>query len=236
MRCGTDSPLGRVVSAVCLAMAVDVVWAQATGGTGAAADRASSAATDASDAGTIDITKDGFASRVNRDTVYRNDLIAQRLVPVPRSERKAGHVYFRFHSGLARHVWSIATADGGFRYALGPGSVQQTRQFDPRASTEERQRALQARAPEMARLLEIQGTLPTVILGADERWNAHVGSSVTSVFDLDTGRRWEWHGIDPVGVIHSGGPRWARQGSGYGPVDPVRPPVLPVTAAFCPCP
>lgn len=105
-----------------------------------------------------------------------------------------------------------------------------------RASTEERQRALQARAPEMARLLEIQGTLPTVILGADERWDAHVGPSVTSVFDLDTGRRWEWHGTDPVGVIHSGGPRWARQGSGYGPIDPVRHPVLPVTAAFCPCP
>lgn len=236
MWCGTDSPLGRVASAVCLAMAVDVACAQATGGAGAAADRPSSVAADASEAGAIDITKDGFLAQVKRDTVYRNDLLAQRLVPVPRSEWKAGHVYFRFHPGLARHVWSLATADGGFRYALGPGSVQQTRQFDPRASTEERQRALQARAPEMARLLEIQGTLPTVILGADERWDAHVGPSVVSVFDLDTGRRWEWHGIAPVGVIHSGGPRWARQGSGYGPVDPVRPPVLPVTAAFCPCP
>lgn len=235
MRCGTDSLLGRIASLAVLAMFADVTSAQTTDGAaeGAASSTAAAATTDV---GAIDVTKKGFASRVARDTVYRNDLASQAFVPVPPSERKAGHVYYRFHPRLNRHVWSIATADGGFRYALGPGSVQQTRQFDPRASAEERQRQLQARAPEMARLLEIQGTLPTVRLGEDDLWSAHVGPSVTSVFDLDTGRRWEWHGLDPVGVIHSGGPRWTARDSGYLPVDPVRPPVLPVTASFCPCP
>jgi len=189
-----------------------------------------------SDTGSIDVTKNDFTTQVGRDAVYRYDLLLQKLVTVPTKERKAGHVYYRFHPGRGRHVWSIATADGGFRYALGPGSVQQTRQFDLRASPEERQRQLQARAPELARLLEIQGSLPTVRLAADDRWELNVGPSVTSVFDLDTGRRWEWHGTEPVGVIHSGGPRWRAAEKDYLPVDPISPPVLPVGAAACVCP
>lgn len=194
---------------------------------------AAASASSKSDA--IDITKDDFASRVDRGTVYRNDLIGQKLVPVPRAEQKAGFVYYRHHAGLGRHVWSLATGDGGFRYAMGEGSVQETRQFDLRASAEERQRQLQARAPGAARLLEIQGTVPSVRLGADDRWDLTGGPSVSSVFDLDTGRRWEWHGTKPTGVIHSGGVRWTPGGRDYLPVDPVRPLVWPVTPAWCHC-
>jgi hypothetical protein len=236
----------RLVVAVVLGVTVDAAPAQppdaagkgasdraAVGKAGAGDDVAKQAA---ADKGSIDVTKNDFATRVERDAVYRYDLLLQKLLPVPAKERKAGHVYYRFHPGRGRHVWSIATADGGFRYAFGPGSVQQTRQFDLRASPEERQRQLQARAPELARLLEIQGSLPTVRLGADDRWELNAGPSVTSVFDLDTGRRWEWHGTEPVGVIHSGGPRWRAAEKDYLPVDPISPPVLPVGAAACVCP
>lgn len=195
------------------------------------------------EAASIDTTKDGFASRADRDTVYRNDLIGQKLVPVPRAEQKAGSVYYRYHAGRGRHVWSLSTGDGGFRYAMGPGSVQETRQFDLRASAEERQRQLQARAPGAARLLEIQGTMPSVRLAADDRWELTTdagpggpnGPSVPSVFDLDTSRRWEWHGSEPTGVIHSGGNHWTPGGRDYLPVAPLRPMVLPVSPAWCRC-
>jgi hypothetical protein len=195
------------------------------------------------EAASIDTTQDDFASRAVRDIVYRNDLIGQKLVPVPRAELKAGSVYYRYHPGRGRHVWSLATDDGGFRYAMGPGSVQETRQFDLRASAEERQRQLQARAPGAARLLEIQGTVPSVRLSADDRWELTTdaapggpnGPSVTSVFDLDTGRRWEWHGSEPTGVIHSGGNHWTPGGRDYLPVAPLRPFVLPVSPAWCRC-
>lgn len=229
----TDTCVRRLVTAACLALGVGTAPAWSAG----AADTAGDASPAAGAAkGTIDMTKDGFRARLVRDTVYRFDLLAQELVPVPRKEWKPGHVYYRFHSRLGRHVWSIAGADGGFRYAIGPGSVQQTRQFDLRATPEERQRLLRTRAPEMARLLEIQGTLPTVRLDADEGWQLNVGPTVTSVFDLETGRRWEWHGSEPVGVIHSGGSLWSATETAYLPIDPVRPPVLPLTAADCPCP
>lgn len=229
----TDTLLRRHATAVCLALvaATAPAWpARAADTPGGAAPAAGAVK------GTIDLTKDDLRSRLVRDTVYRYDLLAQELVPAPRKEWKPGHVYYRFHAGLGRHVWSIAGPDGGFRYAIGPGSVQQTRQFDLRASPEERQRQLRTRAPEMARLLEIQGTLPTVRLGADDRWDLNVGPTVTSVFDLETGRRWEWHGTEPVGVIHSGGPRWSPTSTAFSPVDPVRPAVLPLSAAECPCP
>lgn len=225
----TDTCGRRLVTAACLALVAGGPPAWSADPPGGAAPAAGAAK------GTIDLTKDDVRSRLVRDTVYRYDLLAQELVPVPRQEWKPGHVYYRFHTGLGRHVWSIAGPDGGFRYAIGPGSVQQTRQFDLRASPEERQRQLRARAPEMARLLEIQGTLPTVRLGADDRWQLNVGPTVASVFDLETGRRWEWHGTEPVGVIHSGGPRWSPTEMAYRPVDPVRPPVLPLSAAECPC-
>jgi len=192
--------------------------------------------TDSPPSGSIDLSQDDFASRPERDTVYRNDLVLQRLVPTPAAEWKPGNVYFRFHPGLGRHVWSIADAERTLRYALGPGSVQQTRNFDLRSTPEERQRALQSRAPEMARLLEIQGTLPTVRLDERGRWQPHVGPSVASVFDLETRQRWEWHGLAPVAVIHSGGARWtAGPGGRYLPSDTLRPRLLPVDIDPCGC-
>lgn len=229
----TDMCLRRLVTAVCLSL-VAGMGPTCSAGPADVPGGATPAAGGAK--GVIDLTKDDVRSRLARDTVYRYDLLAQELVPVPRAEWKPGHVYYRFHPERGRHVWSIAGPAGGFRYVIGPGSVQQTRQFDLRASAEERQRQLRTRAPEMARLLEIQGTLPTVRLGMDDRWDINVGPTVTSVFDLETGRRWEWHGTVPVGVIHSGGPRWSATEMAYRPIDPVRPPVLPVSAAECLCP
>ena len=38
-----------------------------------------------------------------------------------------------------------------------------------------------------------------------------------SVFDLETGRRFDWHGDRAVEVVHSGGNSWARRGDRYAP-------------------
>lgn len=153
----------------------------------------------------------------DRGTIYRLDPMDEQLHPVKPAEIRAGHVYGRFDSRLGRWVWSKADAAGNLRYAMGEGSTQPARMFDLRGTDAERQRALERRAPELARLFTIQGAKPMLRLDASGRWALGPTPCVSSVFDEATGQRWEWHGDRPSLVTHSGGSRWQVRDGWYAP-------------------
>jgi hypothetical protein len=164
-----------------------------------------------------DAVADDDAGR-DRSWIYRYDPMSGSLVAVPPAELKRGAVYNRYDAGRGRWVWSKLAADGSLRYSLGPGSVQQVRSFDLRGTQAEQRRALEKQAPELARLLTIQGARPTLKLDEQGRWQLGPTPHVSSVFDEATGERWEWHGDEPSGVLHSCGRLWAYADGDYLPV------------------
>jgi len=163
-----------------------------------------------------DATATADAGR-DRATIYRYDPMDEKLHPVKPADLRPGHVYGRFDAGLGRWVWSKADAAGNLRYAMGEGSTQPARMFDLRGTDAERQRALERRAPELARLFTIQGARPMLRLDATGRWVLGPTPCVSSVFDELTGERWEWHADVPSRVMHAGGSRWRVDDGWYVP-------------------
>lgn len=153
----------------------------------------------------------------DRSQIYRLDPVTEKLFPVTATEIRPGHVYGRYDAGLGRWTWSKADAAGRLRYAMGEGSTQPARMFDLRGTDAERQRALERRAPELARLLAIQGARPMLRLDANGQWDLGPTPHVSSLFDEATRERWEWHGDQPSRVIHSGGGRWRVVDGWYAP-------------------
>jgi len=161
--------------------------------------------------------KQAKPEQLDRSAVYRYDPIQAKLVAVPAAEVKKDHVYYRYSSARGRHVWSKAAGQGRFLYALGPGSVQPVLLFDIRATDEEKRRALESRAPAAAKLFATQGAQPSLKLDAAGEWKLAVSPTDGSVFDVESGRRFEWHGDRMVEVVHSGGNSWSRRGDRYVP-------------------
>jgi hypothetical protein len=153
----------------------------------------------------------------DRMKVYRFDPVTETLELVPPEEIRPGHVYSRYESALGAWVWSKADRSGQLRYAMGEGSVQPARMFDLRGTDAERQRALEQRAPELARLMTIQGARPMLRLSAEGRWDLGPTPCVSSVYDIATGERWEWHHDVPSRIAHTGGNRWEVVDGRYVP-------------------
>lgn len=155
--------------------------------------------------------------------IYRYDPITEAFSPIDRAKLKPFHIYYRFSPMLNRWAWSKTAPDGRLEFAMGPGSVQSAFLFDLTATMEERMRVLEERAPELARMYAVQGARASMILGADGKWILHGLQSVGHVFDLETGRRWEWHGDHRAEVVHVGGNAWRlendRYVSAYGTCD-----------------
>jgi hypothetical protein len=193
---------GILVAAVTVAGGACATWAPA-------ADPAPIKAED------VTATSDGGR---NRGVTYRYDPMTATLVAVPPARIKPGGIYNRFDSAHGRWVWSKAAADGSLSYAIGPGSVQQVRSFDLQGTVDEQRRALEKQAPELARLLTIQGVRPTLKLDDQGHWQLGPTPHVSSVFDEATGVRWEWHGDQPSTVIHSCGRHWAYVDGSYRPI------------------
>jgi len=149
-----------------------------------------------------------FDAGRDRSKVYRFDPVTETLEPVPSAEIRPGHIYSRFDESLRRWVWSKADRSGQLHYAMGEGSVQPARMFDLRGTDAERQRALEQRAPELARLLTIQGARPMLRLNSEGRWGIGPTPCVSSVYDMITRERWEWHHDVPSRIAHTGGTRW----------------------------
>jgi hypothetical protein len=183
---------------------------------GLALGSASARAADPQPVPAADATATADAGR-DRKAIYRYDPMDEKLHQIKPAEMRPGHVYGRFDAGLGRWVWSKADEAGNLRYAMGEGSTQPARMFDLRGTDAERQRALERRAPELARLFSIQGAKPMLRLDATGRWGLGPTPCVSSVFDQATGERWEWHGDAPSVVTHSGGSRWRIEDGWYAP-------------------
>jgi hypothetical protein len=153
----------------------------------------------------------------DRAKVYRFDPVTETLESVSPVEIRPGHVYSRYESALGVWVWSKADRSGQLRYSMGEGSVQPARMFDLRGTDAERQRALEQRAPELARLLTIQGARPMLRLNADGRWEIGPTPCVSSVYDMATRERWEWHHDVPCRIAHTAGTRWEIVDGRYVP-------------------
>jgi hypothetical protein len=138
---------------------------------------------------------------LDRSLVYRFDPITETFSPIEKAMLKPRHVYYRFSSVLGRWVWSKTADDGRLEFAMGPGSVQPAFLFDLTATMEERMRVLQERAPDVARLYAVQGARASMLLGDDEKWSLNGVQSLGYVRDLETGRRWEWHGDHRAEVV-----------------------------------
>jgi hypothetical protein len=149
--------------------------------------------------------------------IYRFDPLLEKFTPIDRKSLKPLHIYHRFSPALRRWVWSKTSADGRLEFAMGPGSVQQAFLFDLTATMEERKRALEQRAPEIARLYAVQGARAAMILNADGTWGLHGVASVGHIFDLETSERWEWHGDHRTAVVHGRGNSWQWLDRGYVP-------------------
>ena len=156
---------------------------------------------------------------LDANTFYRLDLFTEAVRPVSRSEIKTGMIYYRYSDKSRQHVWSRAKEQGGFEFALGPGSVQPAWRFDIPEGRETQLQVLEQRSPNLYRRLITEGARPMIKLGDNGRWELDIASNEGRVFDMETGRRWEWHGGHRVAVIHTGGQIWAYHKGDYVPAS-----------------
>ena len=151
--------------------------------------------------------------------IYKFDPLAKKFTAVARKDLKPEHVYQRFSPALGKWVWSKVAADGTLRYAFGPGSSQPAALFDMPANSDERTKAFEKQAPELAKRLAINGGKPSLRLGDDGQWSLMPDSTKGRVYDLESGQRFEWHGGNVVPVTHGAGSNlWTRAGGQYLPV------------------
>lgn len=155
---------------------------------------------------------------LDQATDYRYDPISRQLWPIPRASLRRGCVYLTFASDLDAWTWSQWMGEQGFRYAMGPGSIQPGERFHLTFSDAEGMQAIEARSPELARKFEIQGAKPVLRLDEDGSWRLNPTSCGARVFDERTGERLEWHGPGRASVVvHLGGNRWRYENGRYVP-------------------
>lgn len=155
--------------------------------------------------------------------IYKFDPLSKKYTTVELKDLKSQHVYLRHSAGMGKWVWSKAAADGTLRYAFGPGSSQPAALFDMPVSSEERTKAFEKQAPELAKRLAINGAKPSLRLGDDGQWSLMPDSTKGRVYDLESGQRFEWHGNHVVPVTHgTGSYLWTRAGGQYLPVGEKR--------------
>lgn len=153
-------------------------------------------------------------------SVRRPDPRSSDLVPVDPGEVKPGKIYNHFSQRHGRYVWAYANDSGGFSYALGTGSSELPDNFDLVTSSSETQELVEEKAGTWAKQSRSEGKQILVRLGADEKWQIVRGRTIRAHFDIDSGRRWEWHGRRRVAVLHTHGDLWGYNGSRYVPVNP----------------
>lgn len=142
--------------------------------------------------------------------VYRlqPSLEGSEWVLVPSAEVQTGLVYNYYHDGLARRVWGLAGEGGSFQYAFGEGTVIKTDRFDLQLSPEMQRAIIEGRSPGLEEALKTFGGVPCVELDANDEWDLLPRRSTNQVIDIATGQRWEWHGGNRMGIVHTSGNSW----------------------------
>jgi hypothetical protein len=147
--------------------------------------------------------------------VKRLDPGRSALVPV--QSPIPGKIYNHYSDRMNRRVWAFVQPDGSFSHALGEGSTQNTKMFDFPYSTAQQQEMIAEIAPRWAKSMQQVGSEIFVRLNREQTWNLVQHLTIPSIYDLETGRRWEWHGDRRVAVGHTGGYRWRMEDGRYLP-------------------
>lgn len=145
---------------------------------------------------------------------YRLDLIAGKLEPIKRDDLKVGYVYYHFSPRRNLWAWSYYQQDGSFWYAFGEGTTQEAWSFDIRASREEIAKRLEE-FPDLARQMERYNQSFCLRLQADGRWKVVATGLPPSIFNAETGERWQWLSDKYIGVVHTGGNSWTVRDGNY---------------------
>jgi hypothetical protein len=148
-------------------------------------------------------------------SIKRLDPVQRVLVSV--QEPISGKIYNHYSDRLSRRVWAFARSDGSFSHAMGEGTTQNTKNFDFPYSTEQQQAIIAEVAPRWAKSMQHVGSEAYVRLNSEQTWRLVQHLTVPSLFDLETMRRWEWHGQRRVAVGHTGGYRWRVVAGRYLP-------------------
>ena len=148
-----------------------------------------------------------------------------------------GKIYNHYSASHGRYVWAFALEGGGFSYALGQGTTEFPRNFDLATSESETKDLIASQVGDWVKVSESQGRQILVRLQPTGLWQILQIGSVRSHYDLDTGRRWEWHGKRRVAVGHTNGHVWRLEGNKYVPGNSwPHYSVLPVNSApLCAC-
>jgi hypothetical protein len=149
--------------------------------------------------------------------IRRFDPQTATLVPVAASEVVAGKLYNRYSERYGRYVWSYAQEGGGFGYTLGPGSTEVPENFDLGPEPEQIEALINEAAKDWYKTARNLGRPVFVRLGSDGLWRALQFNSIRSHYVLESGRRWEWHGVRRAAVSHTFGSTWKYDGRRYHP-------------------
>ena len=159
------------------------------------------------------------AVRTTKDTklVYRLDLMSGKLDPLNRADLKVGYTYYHFSPRRNAWSWSYLQKDGNFWYAFGEGTTQEAWSFDVRDSREEIAKRLEE-FPELARQMDRYNQSVCLRLQADGRWKVVGTGRVPSIYNADTGERWQMSSRDKyIPVVHTYGAIWTVRNGTYDP-------------------
>ena len=149
--------------------------------------------------------------------VQRYDPLSQSLQPIDDNKIISGKIYHHFSLEHDRYVWAYALPNGKWSYPFGPGTTELPDHFDlvtPPALT---RALLEQRAGEWLARSRQEGSPILARLAADDHWELLEFRSVRSHFDLESGYRWEWHGDQRIGILHTHGRRWRYNEESYEP-------------------
>ncbi len=152
--------------------------------------------------------------------VRRYDPRNRSFVSVAATQIQPGKIYNHLSQRQGRYVWAYAKVGGGFDYALGIGSTELPSNFDLVTSSQQTKKLLEDAAGTWFERSQQEGSTIFVRLGADNVWHVASGRTIRSHYDLNTGRRWEWHGNQRAAVVHTNGYRWTTSGDRYLPANP----------------
>jgi hypothetical protein len=177
---------------------------------------------------TQEAAEDSTDRAVKRFDPGRRTLVTVRK-PIP------GKIYSHYSDTLNRRVWAFAKSDGSFSHALGEGTTQSTQQFDFPYSTAEQQEMVAEVAPRWAKSMQRTGSEVFVRLNREQTWKLVQHLTIPSIYDLETGHRWEWHGNRRVAIGHTVGYRWQVVHGRYVP-ESYQPYGMATTSPGCaPC-
>jgi hypothetical protein len=158
-------------------------------------------------------------SLVAKDTriAYRLNLLSGDLEAVNQKDMKVGCIYYHFSAGRNAWVWSYLLNDRTFWYAFGEGTTQTARRFDIRASLQDVTKRLE-QFPELERGVNQYNQAVCLRLQADGRWRIVGTGLAPSIFNAETGERWQQlHKNEYIPIVHIGGNSWSVRNGSYEP-------------------